>query len=567
MINPIFFDLTVIFIVITMLLFIAKILKQPVIPVYIIGGVLLVPLFHVLHAQDLVSSISYFGIVFLLFIAGLELKFEKIKNVSSVSAIGGTILVTLLFLIGLGVSNLLGLDIISSVFMGLIFAFSSTMVVVKILSDKKQLDSLHGKIAMGLLIIQDIFAIVAFIALTSYGQTSLISIAYLILNVFIIGIVLFLFSKFLLPKIIEFAAKTQELLFITSIAVCLFFAAVFGLFVSPEALGIGAFLAGLALANLPYDLEIISRISPLKDFFSLLFFTSIGMLLPLNLIFENWNVTLIFVLMILIIRPILTFIVVKLFNYMPRVAFLTAITQSQISEFGLILAFFGRATGSLSDELFASIIVIAILTLSLTPYMFKYERGIYEFLSKYISLFRNENGSFNLENLPKKMRKKFILIIGYDRLGYSILKTLAKKHENIIVVDFNPEVIKKLMEEGTHCIYGDIGDPELLDRLKLKDCKLVISTIPDEDSNLLMMQFYKKVNKKGLCFLTSENIRGALDLYKQGADYVIVPRLIGGHHVSNLIEESGFRYKSMLKNKIEHIDELTERKQNVKRNN
>lgn len=565
MINPIFFDLTVIFIVTTLLLFIAKILKQPIIPVYIIAGILLVPVFNVLHAQDFVSSISYFGIVFLLFIAGLELKFDKLKHVSYVASIGGTILVILLSLIGLGVSNLLGLDIISSVYMGLIFAFSSTMVVVKILSDKNQLDSLHGKIAMGLLIIQDIFAIIAFIALTSYGEQSLMNIIGLIGKVLILGISLFLFAKLLLPKIIEFSAKSQELLFVTSISVCLFFAATFGIFISPEALGIGAFLGGLALANLPYDLEIISRISPLKDFFSLLFFISLGMLLPLHLIFQNLSITITFILLIIVLRPTITFIIIRLFNYMPRVAYLTAITQSQISEFGLILAFFGKATNSISNELFAAIIVIAIVTLSITPYIFRYEQRIYYFLSKYLNFFVNTKNPFNLENLPENIKKKFILIVGYDRLGYSILKTLSKKKEEVIVVDFNPEVIKKLMEEGIHCIYGDISDSELLNRLKLKDCKLVISTIPEDDSNLLMMRKYKKLNKSGLCFLTSERISGALDLYKEGADYVIIPRLLGGHHVSNLIEETGFKYEKMLKNKLEHIEELTERKEHVKR--
>ncbi|MBW3020456.1 cation:proton antiporter, partial [Candidatus Woesearchaeota archaeon] len=433
MIDNIFFDLTVIFVISTLLLSIAKILKQPVIPVYIITGILLVPIFEIIHMKDFVSSVSYFGIVFLLFIAGLELKFEKLKHVSFVSSIGGSILVVLLFLMGIGVSSLFSLNIISSIYMGLIFAFSSTMVVVKILSDKNQLDSLHGKIAMGLLVIQDIFAIVAFIALTSYGNFTLSKIIALVTNIAIVTVIFILTSKYILPRTFSFAAKYQDLLFLTSIAVCLFFALIFGIFISSEALGIGAFLAGLALANLPYDLEIISRISPLKDFFSLLFFTSIGMLLPLELIMSNISITITFIILILFIRPIITFIVIRLFNYVPRVSFLTAITQSQISEFGLILAFFGKATNSLSDELFASIIVIAIVSLTLTSYLFKFQDSIYDVLKKYLIVFGNSKNPYNLENLPNKFKKKFILIIGYDRLGYSVLKTLKRKHQSIVV--------------------------------------------------------------------------------------------------------------------------------------
>ncbi|MBW2998922.1 cation:proton antiporter, partial [Candidatus Woesearchaeota archaeon] len=497
MIDNIFFDLTVIFVISTLLLSIAKILKQPVIPVYIITGILLVPIFEIIHVKDFVSSISYFGIVFLLFIAGLELKFDKLKNVSSVASIGGTILVMLLFLIGIAVASLFGLNVISSIFMGLIFAFSSTMVVVKILSDKKQLDSLHGKIAMGLLVIQDIFAIVAFVALTSYGDFSMAKLVELLINIAIVSFIFIVAAKYILPKTFSFVAKFQDLLFLTSITVCLFFALIFGIFISPEALGIGAFLAGLALANLPYDLEIISRISPLKDFFSLLFFTSIGMLLPLEYIFANLSFTITFVLLILVLRPIITFIIIRFFNYMPRVAFLTAITQSQISEFGLILAFFGKATGSLSDELFASIIVIAVLSLTLTSYLTKYENKIYGFVKKYLTFFGGSKTNYDLENLPTKFKKKFILIVGYDRLGYSVLKTLKKKHESIVVVDYNPEVIKKLVEDKIHCIYGDISDSELIGRLKLKNCKLIISTIPEEDSSSLIMQKFKEINNKG----------------------------------------------------------------------
>ncbi|MBW3019856.1 NAD-binding protein, partial [Candidatus Woesearchaeota archaeon] len=133
-------------------------------------------------------------------------------------------------------------------------------------------------------------------------------------------------------------------------------------------------------------------------------------------------------------------------------------------------------------------------------------------------------------------------------------------------VDFNPEVIKKLMQEGIHCIYGDIGDSELINRLKLKNCKLIVSTIPEVDTSLLIMRKYKEINDKGLCFLTSENIKGALELYEKGADYVIVPRMIGGHHVSNLIEETNFKHKNILKTKIDHIDELNERGKHATRN-
>jgi len=560
----IFFDLTIIFLVVTMLAFIAKLLKQPLIPVYIISGIILVPVLNLIQDQTFVSSLSQFGIVFLLFIAGLELDFDRLRHVSFVASIGGTILVLVLFLIGFAIANIFSVTSISAVYLGLLFSFSSTMVVVKVLSDRKELDSLHGKIALGFLVIQDVFAIFAFIVLTSYGQSSLFEFFLIILKVFVILISMYLFSKYLLPSIFSFAAKSQELLFVVSIAVCLAFALIFGL-VSPHALGIGAFLAGLALANLPYNVEIISRVGPLKDFFSLLFFIALGMSLPLDSVMSSFYLSITFIFLIIFLRPLITFIVVRFFNYMPRVSFLTALTQSQVSEFALILAFFGLSANHISEDLFSSIIVIAIVSLSLTSYLFQHQSGIYNTLKKYLGWILKSNNNYDLEYLPDKINKKFILLLGYDRLGYGILQTLQKRNEIVIVVDFNPEIIKKLMEEGIHCVYGDISDLELLNNLNLKQCKLVISTIPEKTSNLLVLQQIKEINKKALCYLTSETINEAYELYEEGADYVIIPRMIGGKHISNMIETNGFNYKKILQNKIEHLNELSERKKHASR--
>ncbi len=564
--SVLFLDLTIIFVTIAILSFIAKFFKQPLIPVYIIAGIILVPLTHSLHNGGLVSSISQFGIVFLLFIAGLELDFERLKHVGAVSTMGGTIIVVLLFLIGLGVSSLIGFTGLSSVYMGLVFAFSSTMVVVKLLSDDNELDSLHGKIALGLLIVQDVFAILAFILLTSIGNFSIINLLTLIGSVLAIIVGVFLVSKYILPKLFAFAAESQEVLFIASIAICLLIASLFGQFLNPEALGIGAFIAGLALANLPYNIEIISRISPLKDFFSMLFFLSIGMLLPLSDVPAVIVPSIIFVLMILIIKPVLNYIIISVFGYMPRVAFLTAVTQSQVSEFGLILVFFGIATGQISNSLFASVVVIAILSLTCSSYMFEHKDFLFNKLNKLLcKIGYGEDQSKTLRFLPKKFKKKFILLVGYDRLGYTILETLKKMREIVVVVDFNPAVIKKLMDEKINCVYGDVGDSELLNNLNLNECKLIISTTPHKEANLLLMKKLRNINKKALCFLTSESISDALKLYESGADYVIIPRYIGGKHISFMVRRSKFNPKVLLKQKLSHLNELKRRSGNVTR--
>ncbi|MBT3304252.1 hypothetical protein HN592_04185 [Candidatus Woesearchaeota archaeon] len=563
--GSIFLDLTIIFVAVAILAFFAKMFKQPLIPVYIITGILLVPVFNILHNDAFVSAISQFGIVFLLFIAGLELDFTRLKNVTKVSILGGSILVGLLFALGFAVSKAFGFTSISSVYMGLVLSFSSTMVIVKLLSDKNELDSLHGKIGLGLLIVQDVFAIVAFILLSSYQDFSIGRLGWLALIIVAILGGVYLLSKFVFPKLFKFVAESQELLLITAIALCLFFASLFGFFISAEALGIGAFIAGLALANLPYNLEIISRISPLKDFFAMLFFISLGMLLPLTQLSSLLVPTIVFLVLIIMAKPLITFFLVKAFGYMPRVSFLTAISQSQVSEFALILAFFGIATKQISQDLFASIVIIAIVTIALTSYLTQHRNIIFSKLKRPFSPFVKTGREMSLAYLPKTFRKKFVLLVGYDRLGFSILETLKKLKDIPVVVDFNPEVIQQLREDKVNCVYGDVTDSDLLDNLHLKECKLIISTVPDMQASALLIRRFKEINKRGFIFLTSETVDGALKLYKEGADYVIIPRYVGGKHLSLMVKKAKFNVKEIMKNKLENLHELQRRQEHVTR--
>ncbi len=563
--GSIFLDLTIIFVAVAILAFFAKMFKQPLIPIYIITGILLVPVFNVLNNDEFVSAISQFGIVFLLFIAGLELDFTRLKNVTKVSIFGGSLLVGLLFILGFGVSKAFGFTSISSVYMGLVLSFSSTMVIVKLLSDKNELDSLHGKIALGLLIVQDVFAVVAFILLSSYQDFSIGRLGWLVFIIIVILGGIYLLSKFVFPKLFKIIAESQELLLIVAIAICLFFASLFAFFISAEALGIGAFIAGLALANLPYNLEIISRISPLKDFFAILFFISLGMLLPLTQLSALLIPTITFLILIIIAKPIITFFLVKAFGYMPRVSFLTSISQSQVSEFALILAFFGIATKQISHDLFASIVVLAVVTIALTSYFSQHRNFLFSKLKKPFAPFVKTNNDAALSYLPKKFKKKFVLLVGYDRLGFSILETLKKMKEIPVVVDFNPEVIQQLREDKINCVYGDVTDFDMLNNLHLKECKLIISTVPDVHAGTLLIRRFKEINKKGFIFLTSETIDCALKLYKDGADYVIIPRYVGGKHLSSMVKKSKFNVKEIMKHKLENLQELQRRMEHVTR--
>ncbi len=553
MASSLFFDIAIIFIVVAVISLLARSLKQPLIPFYILTGVLLVPVFGFIADRDIVTSMSQFGIIFLLFIVGLEMDFNRIKQVSAVSILGGSIIVVLLYGAGMVVANLLGFGLLEAVYFGLVFAFSSTMVTIKLLDDKNELDSLHGKIAIGLLILQDIVAVVAFIVLTWYA-TPTASVTMLGAEIAGLALLFFLCTKFLFPKLFAFAARSQELLFILSIGVCLLFAYLTGL-ISPHAFGIGAFVAGLSLGNLPYNLEIGSRINPLKDFFAVLFFISLGMMLPLASIAQYWFPALVMLVLIFILRPLITYFVVRFFKFMPRVSFLTALTQIEISEFGLILVFFGLAASHVGEELFGVVILTAVVSIALTAYPFAYKNQLFHFFHD--ALFRRTE-KVDLAYLPEK-KKKFVLLVGYDRLGYSILETLNKLKLIVIVVDYNPDIIQQLIDEKIPCVYGDVADASLLDHLAVEKARLVVSTIPDVEATSLLMKHVREKNKKVPIFVTAESIRDALLFYEEGADYVIIPRYVGGKHVSSLIQQAKGKVTELRKQKRKHLDEIQKR--------
>jgi Kef-type K+ transport system membrane component KefB len=548
-------QLSILFITATLLAYISKLFRQPIIPAYILAGIILV-LTGLVETNSIVSMISTLGIAFLLFIVGLELEFKRLKDVGLVSTFGGSFLCLVLFGAGFLAASLLGFDYLPAIYIGLVIAFSSTMVVIKLISDKSQLDTLHARIIIGILLVQDMFAIVALFVLSSLQSFSFIALGKSLGILIAILIVLAVLSKFVLPFIFRYAARTEELLFISAIAICL---AMIGIF---EYLGlsiaIGAFLAGVALANLEYNIEIISLVKPLRDFFAVIFFVSLGMLL--NLASLNNLITPIIILLALtiILKPLLLMFLTSFFGYKKRPSYLIALSLGQTSEFSLILAVLGLSLGHLTEGLFSVVTLLAIITMSITPYLFQHEQGIYKLISKHLSFFEKVSKE-KLEYIPRKI-KKDVILAGYDRLGYNIFNTLKRMKKSFFVVDYNPEVIKRLASKRIPCMYGDIGDLEILNRLDLKDVKLFISTVPDRQDSMLLVKKTKEANPDAVVIVTSNNVDEALDLYDAGADYVILPHFLGGERMSILLEESEKDIKKILEYKIGHIKELKKRR-------
>ncbi len=555
--GDIFIQIGIVIIIAALAAFLLRLIKQPQILAYVLVGILITPVLHLVTNTSIIESMSIVGIAFLLFIVGLEMDLKALKNVAFVSSVGGLIQIIILFLLGYLTALLLGFLSLEASYIGLVLSFSSTMVVLKLLSDKRQLNTLHGRIVVGILLMEDIVAIFALSVLSSINEFSLVLLGIQLLKFLSLFIIAFLLSKYIFPSVFRFSAKHQELLLIMSLAVCFLFS--LGYFYLGFSIAIGAFVAGVALGNLDYNLEIIGKVKSLRDFFALIFFVSLGMGLSLSALQGLWIPLVVLILIIILIKPIITMTICSLFKYTQKPAFLTALSLAQVSEFSLIIAAQGLLLGHISQDLFSLVVIVALVSMSLTSYFIEYGNWFYRIMRRPLRLF-DIFTTEGLEYLPLEA-KPTIILCGYNRIGYSVLRDLRELKKKVLVVDYNPEIISLLVNQGFHCIYGDVSDEEILARMNLRHIELLISTVPDMPDNLLLIRKIRQVNKKAHIIVTASDIDGALKLYEHGADYVTLPHFLGGEHVSNLISKVREKKIKLAEEKKRHINDLHLRKQ------
>lgn len=554
----ILFDIGIVVIVSTVLAYFLKIAKQPLIPAYILAGILIGPHFLKLITNiEEIKILAELGIAFLLFMVGLEIDFKRLKDVGFVAVTSGLIEVVLIFTIGFFIALMLGFLGIEAIYLGLVLAFSSTMVVVKLLSDKNEIGTLHGRIILGTLLLQDIIAI---FALSILSTKDLVPLFFPIALIKGIGLLLLaiLVSKFILPTFFRFAAKSQELLFLSSVTV-LFFFSLFAYSIG-FSIVIGAFIAGLGLASLPYNFDIAGQIRPLRDFFATLFFVSLGMQVVFTKFLLILLPLLIFVLLVLLLKPLIISFFVSLLGYKKRTSFLTGLFLAQVSEFSLIIAAQGLLLNHISQNVFSLTVLMAVITMGITAYFISQDEKIYKRISKYLGFI--ERLPTNRERLEYKSRveKKEILIFGCHRIGSILLTHLKQLKNKLFIVDYDPGIIKAIIKEKIDCMYGDMTNEEVLNKINFKNIKIIISTVPNLEDNLFLVDHVKNKDPKIIVIMTSNYIREAFELYKAKADYVILPRLLGGESISKLLEYLVKHKKSINKIKDKHIHYLLDTK-------
>ncbi len=554
----IFVELSVILVVSMLVSLLMRILRQPLIIGYILAGIILGPyLFNVIHSTETIELFSKFGITILLFIVGLSLNPRVITEVGKVSLLGGISQVIATSVIGFFIAQFLGIERIAAMYVAIGLTFSSTIIILKLLSDKGDLNKLYGRIAIGFLIVQDVIATIILLVTSASAESgdtniALFSLFTLMKGVFLISIIL-LISTVILPRIEKFIASSQELLFLFSITWGLGFAMLFAkLGFSVE---IGALIAGVTMSTTPYAYEVSSRMRPLRDFFVVLFFVFLGSQMVLNDVTSLLLPATILSVYVLIGNPIIMIIVMSLLGYSKRTSFLTGLTVAQISEFSLILATLGFRVGHISREILSLITLVGLITITASTYLILYSEKLYPRVEKILSFLQLKRGA-----KEKGYEEEYeAILFGYQRVGADFVKAFEKLGFDFIVVDFNPESIEHMKEEKIPNKFGDAKDVEFLQELELKRLKYIVSTIPEHETNMLLIQKIREVNKRAIMLVVSQTRDEAHALYKAGATYVIMPHYLGAQYATKLIHDHGINRNKYSELKQKHLKYLESR--------
>ena len=505
----------------------AQLLRQPLIVAFIAVGILLGP--SVLGMVEYSSEIELFarlGIALLLFVVGLKLDLHIIRTVGPVALASGLGQVVFTSAVGYLIALLLGMSHVAAIYVAVALTFSSTIIIVKLLSDKREVDSLHGRIAVGFLIVQDIVVVLVMIGLTAFGQAAEdINMSWEALKVVFKGVAMLLIvallMRYVLPGLLLRLAHSSELLMLFAIAW-----AVLGA-VAGDALGfskeVGAFLAGITIASTPYREQVAARLVSLRDFLLLFFFIELGAALDLGTLGAQVGASMVFSLFVLIGNPLIVMIIMGYMGYRKRTGFLAGLTVAQISEFSLVLAALGLSLGHLQQETVGLITLVGLVTISASTYMILYSHAIYERLAPWLSIFERKIPHRELDSPLDAEDGVDVLLIGLGRYGAALAENLRGRGCRLLAVDFDPTTVKRYFRDGFVVHYGDAEDPELVATLPLAKVRWVVSTVRDPVINRMLLHGLRQKNYRGKVAIASASHRDAAEFRQDGVDLVLVP--------------------------------------------
>jgi monovalent cation:H+ antiporter-2, CPA2 family len=599
LLNPLFINMAQIVIVAIIVYALLKKLKQPSLFAYIIAGIIIGPLvlgkldldflglpFHIgiTHISSEVKLLSELGIAFLLFSIGIETSVTKLLKIGKPIIIGTVFQVLAVIGITFALTSFTGLlNFEEALYVGAILAFSSTTIVIKILSDKNATSTLNGRIMIAILLVQDFLIIIFVPLLAEIGLLADPLFIPSILGKSILLILIGIFAnKIIFPRLFRVAEKESELFLLSSIATAFAFIVVSELLGIPAS--IGAFIGGLALSTLPYNLEIFSQIRALRDFFITIFFVSLGA--ELSFSFGTLPVALMVIIfaMIFLIKPFIIFMMTLVAGYGSKTGVKVGISLGQVSEFGFILAAIGStaigASGAaiISQDLFSFLITAIALSMIITPYLTTNSswiaQKIYEQVEKLPKYFRQKYFTRKIRELQKIPSKKaldeHIIILGGGTVGRGLAKALHLNHQ-ILVVDHDPEVVREGIKDGLPYAYGTSEHDGVWEKIDLKDAKLLVITMLDHNEALRAVTHAKKLCPKIKIFATAHYFEETLDYYKLGVDFVAMPSIIGANiflkNISEFLETGKLYHIQNYKNEyLRYLEDQVEEEKRYKKN-
>lgn len=550
----IFSGLALIIVIGALVAFIMRVIGQPLMIGHIITGILVGPaLFRIADDPESLRIFADIGIALLLFIIGLGMNPRVVKEVGRASSVTAVVEIALISFAGWMAAVALGLPKREAVFLGIGLAINSTIVALKLLSDKKEQGRLYGKLTIGTSLVEDIFVAIAllFIAASQNGQLlSLVPFAKLVFLGALIGAGMYIFSTKILPKIQRLLASDQELLFLFAIAWGLGSGALLARI--GFSLEVGAFAAGVFLASFPYAQEIASRLRPLRDFFVIVFFIALGA----GVSFANFSsmfwMILAGLVIVLLLKPLIVMSTLGFLGYTKRVSFKTATMLTHVSEFSVIFVILGERQGLISQSAVTILTFVAIISIAVSTYIVTYNDKVYDYFEKYLGLF--ERRKTRTETIPEAHHE--LVLFGYQRGGHEFVNLFKKLKKRYVVIDYDPEVVDTMDHRKINYLYGDATDEELLDEAGVQHAKLIVSTIPDFDINAFLLKYMAAKNPKAVVILHADDPFEAAKLYEGGASYVILPHYLGSEQVSAFISKSGFSKGAFRKQRVKHLEYL-----------
>ncbi len=506
---------------------IARLLRQPLIVAFIAVGILVGPSgFGLVEHSDAVELFARLGIALLLFVVGLKLDLHVIRTVGPVALASGIGQVVFTSVVGYLIALLLGFEHIPAIYIAVALTFSSTIIIVKLLSDKREVDSLHGRIAVGFLIVQDIVVVLVMIGLTAFGQSDESSnLGWEALMVLAKGILMLvsvaLLMRYVLPGLLYHLARTPELLMLFAIAWAVIGAS------GGEWLGfskeVGAFLAGISIASTRYREEVAARLVSLRDFLLLFFFIELGATLDLSTLGSQIAPALAFSLFVLLGNPLIVIVIMGFMGYRKRTGFLAGLTVAQISEFSLILAALGLSLGHISQDILGLITLVGLITISGSTYMILYSHQLYARLAPWLSVFQRRV-PYREQDANQPLDDVFdVVIFGLGRFGTAVAEQLRGSSCRLLLVDFDPAAVQRLSKEGFEVRYGDAEDPEFIASLPLEKTRWVVSTIRDYPVDRMLLQGLRQRNYQGQIAMAAASRTDGRKLHDQGLDLLLVP--------------------------------------------